>query len=91
MGDDLQINYNKTSSEKVNIVTCFYIVRAGVNTLPRAALALLIKGTILQPVALGLTAHQGVSLQPIRAGADDIVITPHITHSPCTTRVISTR
>ena len=47
MVDDLKMNYNKTSSQKVNIVTCFHIMGAWVNTLPRAALTLLIKGTIL--------------------------------------------
>ena len=63
---------------------------AGVNTLARAALTLLIKRTILQPIALRLTAYKRVPLQPIWARTDHIVITPDITPCPCPAWVIRT-
>jgi len=42
--------------------TCLHIISAGVNTLARTSLALLVKRTILQPVALCLTTDQWVTL-----------------------------
>jgi len=41
---------------------CLYIITTGVYTLARTTLALLVKRTILQCVALCLTADQGVTL-----------------------------
>jgi len=41
---------------------CLHIISAGVYTLARTTLALLVKRTVLQPVALCLTADQGVTL-----------------------------
>ena len=67
--------------------TCFNIISARVNTLARAPLTLLVKRTILQLVTLWLTADEGVSLQPIRAGADHIVVTLHLTPCPWATWV----